>query len=140
MLREAEAQGLLAKGGSIVEGTGGNTGIALAQLGAARGYKVVICMPQSIASEKVDLIRRLGAEIHLQPLVPYLDPRNYAKKAELIAIERGCFNTNQFENLANFRAHFNGTGPEIWQQTNKNIDIFITAAGTGDSVHLFNPI
>jgi cysteine synthase A len=131
MLEEAERSGILKPNGIIVEGTGGNTGIALAQLGISRGYKVVLCMPQSIASEKIELMRRLGAEVHLQPSVPFSDPRHYAQLAASIAKERGGFHTNQFENLSNFRAHISGTGPEIWKQTDHQVDIFITSAGTG---------
>ena len=88
-------------------------------------------MPQSIAQEKIELMKRLGAEVHLQPSVPFSDPQNYAQKAAIIAKERNAFFTNQFENLSNYRAHISGTGPEIWKQTNHQIDIFITSAGTG---------
>jgi cysteine synthase len=132
IIEEAEANGTLRAGGTIVEGTGGNTGIALAQLGISRGYTVVLCMPQSISIEKIDYMRQLGAEVHLQPGVPFSDPRHYAKLAESIAKERGAIHTNQFENIANFRSHFAGTGPEVWGQTSHNIDIFVAAAGTGN--------
>ena len=135
IIEDAEASGALSPGGTIVEGTGGNTGIALAQLGIARGYKVVLCMPASIASEKIDYMRQLGAEVHLQPGVPFSDPRHYAKLAESIASQTAsALHTNQFENLANFRAHVAGTGPEIWTQTRHKVDIFVAAAGTGTGI------
>ena len=137
LIEEAEKNGNLQPGGTLVEGTGGNTGVALAHLGASRGYKVVLCMPNSISVEKINHQRRLGAEVHLQPLVPFSDPENYARKAEIIAKERadqGAFFTNQFENEANFNAHYNGTGPEIWVQTRGKIDGFITSAGTGGTI------
>ena len=116
-----------------MEGTGGNTGIALAQLGISRGYKVILTMPNKTSKEKVDYMRQLGAEVHLQPPVPYSDPRHFARLAESIGEEmgEGTLHTNQFENMANFRAHFGGTGPEIWSQTGRKIDIFVTASGTG---------
>ena len=125
----AEQSGLLSIGGTIVEGTGGNTGIALAQLGVARGYKVVLCMPNNISNEKIEHMKRLGAEVHVQPAVPFSDPLNYARYAESLAIERNAFFTNQFESLANFDAHFKTTGPEIWEQMGYSLDGFITSAG-----------
>ena len=137
MIEEAERKGYLKPGGTIVEGTGGNTGVALAHLGVSKGYKVVLCMPNSISTEKINHQRRLGAEVHLQPLVPFSDPENYAKKAEIIGNERaseGALFTNQFENDANFQAHYNGTGPEIWIQTKGKIDGFVTSAGTGGTI------
>jgi cysteine synthase len=134
MLEEAEANGKLKPGGIVVEGTGGNTGIALAQLGIARGYQVILCMPQSIAKEKIDLMRQLGAEVHLQPSVPFSDPRHYAQLAASLAKERGGFHTNQFENLSNYRSHISGTGPELWEQTHHHLDVFITSAGTGGTL------
>lgn len=134
MIEEAERTGKLQTNGMIVEGTGGNTGISLAQLGISKGYKVILCMPQSIAQEKIDLMRRLGAEVYLQPSVPFSDPRHYAQLAATLAFERGGFHTNQFENLSNFRAHVGGTGPELWRQTNHNVDVFVTSAGTGGTL------
>lgn len=118
-----------------MEGTGGNTGIALAQIGRAKGYNVVLCMPNCISTEKIEYQRRFGAEVHLQPLVPFTDPANYARHAEIIAAQRpGAVFTNQFENLANFRAHFGGTGPEIWHQTKGRVDAFVASAGTGGTI------
>ena len=136
MLREAEKKGLLKPGGTLVEGTGGNTGIALAALGAAKGYKVILTMPKIIAKEKVQSAERYGAKVILQPLVPFADPENYARKAEQIAQELGenAIFTNQFENLANYRAHFSTTGPEIWSQTAGSVDSFVTSAGTGGTL------
>jgi cysteine synthase A len=134
IIEEAEKSGKLKPGGTIVEGTGGNTGIALAQLGKAKGYNVVLCMPNCISEEKIETQRRYGAEVHLQPLVPYTNPENYARRAEILAKERGIVHTNQFENLANFRAHFKTTGPEIYKQTDGRITAFIAAAGTGGTL------
>jgi len=135
MLLEAEKSGKLRPGGTIVEGTGGNTGIALAAFGAAKGYKVLLCMPHIIAKEKVVLAERYGARVLLQPLVPFANPENYARKAESLAKEMpNAVFTNQFENLANFRAHFSTTGPEIWSQTGGKVDAFVTSAGTGGTL------
>ena len=131
IIEEAEKKGLLKPGGTIVEGTGGNTGIALAALGASKGYKVVLTMPDMIAEEKVSLARRYGATVHLQPLRPFDDPEHYHQKAiTLGATLPNAIHTNQFENLANYRAHYGGTAPEIWAQTGGNIDAFVAAAGT----------
>jgi len=118
IILEAEKSGALKKGGTIVEGTGGNTGLALAALGAAMGYKVLVTMPNSISEEKIALTRRFGAEVLLQPGVPFGHPENYASKAAALGREtHNAIYTNQFENMANFRAHFTGTGTEIWKQT-----------------------
>jgi cysteine synthase len=134
MLEEAERSGKLLQGGIIVEGTGGNTGISLAQIGRAKGYHVILCMPHNIAKEKIDLMKRLGAEVHLQPSVPFSDPRHYAQLAASLAKERGGFHTNQFENLSNYRAHVSGTGPEVWEQSRHRLDVFVTSAGTGGTL------
>lgn len=135
MILEAEQSGRLKPGGTIVEGTGGNTGVALAALGSARGYKVVLTMPVIIAKEKVQLAERFGAQVLLCELVPFTDPRNYARRAATLASEiPGAIHTDQFENLANFRAHYCGTGPEIWRQTQGKIDAFVTSAGTGGTI------
>ena len=91
-------------------------------------------MPNCISEEKIETQRRYGAEVHLQPLVPYTNPENYARRAEILAKERGIVHTNQFENLANFRAHFKTTGPEIYKQTDGRITAFIAAAGTGGTL------
>ena len=129
LILEAEESGVLKPGGTLVEGTGGNTGIALAQLGISRGYKVVLCMPNNISNEKIEHMKRLGAEVHVQPAVPFSDPLNYARYAETLALERDAFFTNQFESLANFNAHVKTTGPEIWEQMQGKLDAFITSAG-----------
>ena len=135
MIQEAEKSGKLKPGGTIVEGTGGNTGIALAAFGAAKGYKVILAVPNIIAKEKIASAERYGAKVLLQPLVPFANPENYARKAESLAKELpNAVFTNQFENLANFRAHFATTGPEIWEQTNGQVDAFVTSAGTGGTL------
>ena len=132
---EAEKSGYLKPGGTIIEGTGGNTGVALAALGASKGYNVILCMPLIIAKEKVELAERYGAKVLLQPLVPYANPENYARKAEALAkTTPNSIHTNQFENLANYRAHYSGTAAEIWKQTNGQIDAFVTSAGTGGTL------
>jgi cysteine synthase A len=134
IISEAEKSGTLKPGGTIVEGTGGNTGIALAQLGASKGYKVVLFLPNSIASEKIDYQKRFGATVILQPLVPFTNPENYARKAESYASETNSLFTNQFENLANFLAHYEGTGKEIYNELDGKIDGFVTSAGTGGTI------
>ena len=135
IVAEAERSGRLNPGGTIVEGTGGNTGIALAAIAAAKGYKAVICMPHFIATEKINLCKSFGAEVHLQPGVPFTNEENYAKKAAFFGRTLpNAIHTDQFENEANFRAHFSGTGPEIWQQSGGNVDAFVCAAGTGGTI------
>ena len=134
ILETAEANGTLQPGGTIVEGTGGNTGIALAQLGAARGYKVVLSMGENVSIEKINYMKLLGAEVHVQPLVPFTDSRHFYNKAESLSQENGGLFTNQFENLANFKAHFAGTGPEIWSQAGRRVDAFVASAGTGGTL------
>ena len=134
MLDEAEKSRALKPGGTIVEATGGNTGIALAQFGAARGLKVELFLPCIIAAEKVEYERRFGATVYLQPLVPFSDPENYFKKAESHAKLTGAFFTNQFDNNANFMAHYTGTGPEIWNELQGKVHGFIASAGTGGTV------
>jgi len=135
IILEAEKSGELKKGGTIVEGSGGNTGLALAALGSAMGYKVVVTMPLTISEEKVSLTRRFGAEVLLQPLCPFGNPENYATKAEALGKELpNAIYTNQFENMANYRAHFTGTGAEIWQQTDGKVDAFVCACGTGGTL------
>ena len=135
MLRAAEEAGRLGgEGGArgIIEATGGNTGIALAQHCAARGYGVTIVVPSNVSTEKIDQMRTFGAEVVLVPGgVPFADPRHYFPTAQRLAGERGLVFLNQFDNDANFRAHFEGTGPEIWQQMEGKLDAFVAAAGTG---------
>lgn len=134
LLEDAERRGKLLPSGSVVEGTGGNTGIALAQLGCAKGYKVILCMPENISIEKINHMKRFGAEVHVQPCVPFSDPTNYARYAETLAKERNAFHTNQFENAANYEAHLFTTGPEISAQCNGHIDGFICSSGTGGTL------
>jgi cysteine synthase A len=132
ILLEAEQEGLLKPGGTVVEGTAGNTGIGLAHLCNARGYKALIVIPDTQSAEKIGLLRSLGAEVRTVPAVPYRDPNNYVRLSGRIAAEiPGAVWANQFDNLANRRAHFNSTGPEIWRQTAGRVDAWVAATGTG---------
>jgi cysteine synthase A len=132
ILLEAEQEGLLKAGGTVVEGTAGNTGIGLAHLCNARGYKALIVIPDTQSAEKIGLLRSLGAEVRTVPAVPYRDPNNYVRLSGRIAAEiPGAVWANQFDNLANRRAHFNTTGPEIWRQTAGKVDAWVAATGTG---------
>jgi cysteine synthase A len=132
IIKDAEKTNKLQKGGTIVEGTGGNTGISLAQLGTSHGYKVILYVPNSISQEKIDLMRILGATLYMQPIVPFSDPENYAKKAQSEAELNGYCYANQFENHANYLTHFNTTGPEIYHQLGDTpLHAFITSCGTG---------
>ena len=140
IVREAEAAGLLKPGGTIVEGTAGNTGIGLALVGKALGYRVVIVMPRTQSQEKKDAIRLLGAELIEVDAVPYANPNNYVRDSgrlaeELAASEpNGAIWANQFDNQANRRAHYATTGQEIWQQTGGKLDGFICAVGSGGTL------
>jgi len=140
IIEDAERKGLLKPGGVIVEGTAGNTGIGLALVGNARGYKSVIVVPETQSQEKLDMLRLCGADLRLVPAVPYKDPNNYVKVsgrlAEEIARENpnGAIWANQFDNIANRQAHFDTTGPEIWEQTDGKVDGFICAVGTGGTL------
>jgi len=132
ILLEAEEQGLLQPGGTVVEGTAGNTGIGLTHLCNARGYRALIVIPETQSAEKIGLLRSLGAEVRTVPAVPYRDPNNYVRLSGRIAAETpGAVWANQFDNLANRRAHYNSTGPEIWQQTGGQVDAWVAATGTG---------
>ncbi|MFO7630518.1 MAG: cysteine synthase A [Prochlorococcaceae cyanobacterium] len=132
ILLEAEAEGRLLPGGTVVEGTAGNTGIGLAHLCNARGYKALIVIPDTQSAEKIGLLRSLGAEVRTVPAVPYRDPNNYVRLSGRIAAESpGAVWANQFDNLANRRAHFNSTAPEIWEQCEGRIDAWVAATGTG---------
>jgi cysteine synthase A len=123
-----------------VEGTAGNTGIGLALVGNARGYRTLILMPDTQSQEKKDALRLCGAELRAVPAVPYRDPNNYVHIAERTAKElaatekHGVLYANQWDNLANREAHLDGTGPEIWEQTGGNVDGFICAVGTGGTL------
>ncbi|MBL1176459.1 cysteine synthase A [Pantanalinema sp. GBBB05] len=132
IIKDAEERGLLKPGGTVVEGTAGNTGIGLAHICNAKGYKCLIIIPETQSPEKIELLRTLGAEVRTVPAVPYKDPNNYVKLSGTIASEmENAIWANQFDNLANRRAHYETTGPEIWQQTDGKIDAWVTATGTG---------
>ncbi|MFT7522143.1 MAG: cysteine synthase A [Kiritimatiellia bacterium] len=134
MVLDAERRGVLKPGGTIVEGTAGNTGIGLAMVGRARGYRVVIVLPSSQTQEKKDMLRMFGAELVQVPPVPFANPNNYVHVAERLADKLGAFYANQWDNLANRQAHVEGTGPEIWQQTGGRVDGFVSAIGTGGTL------
>jgi cysteine synthase A len=132
---DAEQRGELKPGGIVVEGTAGNTGIGLAHVCKARGYRCVIVMPDNQSPEKFALIEALGAEVHRVKTVPYSDPNHYQKVAGRMAQAMpGAIWANQFDNTANRRAHLATTGPEIWEQTAGRIDAFVSASGTGGTL------
>lgn len=132
IIEDAERKGLLKPGGTVVEGTAGNTGIGLAHICNAKGYKCLIVIPNTQSQEKIDLLRTLGAEVRTVPAVPYRDPNNYVKLSGRIAEEtENAIWANQFDNLANREAHYKTTGPEIWQQTDGKIDVWVASTGTG---------
>ena len=135
IVREHERSGALRPGGTIVEGTAGNTGIGLAHICNARGYPCVIYMPDNQSPEKVDILRTLGARVRVVPTVPYGDEMNYQKQAGRFAAElpNGVW-ANQFDNTANRLAHYESTGPEIWRQTAGKVDAFVAAVGTGGTL------
>ncbi len=140
IIREAERSGALRPGGLIVEGTAGNTGIGLALVGNAKGYRTLIVIPETQSQEKKDALRLCGATLREVPAVPFKDPNNYVKVAERLAGElaarepQGVLYANQWDNLANRDAHEQGTGPEIWRQTEGRIDGFVCAIGTGGTL------
>ncbi len=139
MIRDHEQAGRLKPGGTVVEGTAGNTGIGLAHVCNARGYKCVIFMPDNQSPEKVQILQTLGAEVHVVPTVPYSNPMNYQKQAgrhaeSLSGNQGGAVWANQFDNTANRLAHFESTGPEIWRDTNGRVDAFVAATGTGGTL------
>ncbi len=135
IVEDAEKAGLLKPGGIIVEGTAGNTGIGLAVVGAARGYKTIIVMPETQSREKMDTLRALGAELVLVPAAPYANPGHYVHTSRRIAEETpGAIWANQFDNVANRLAHIRTTAPEIWRQTEGRIDGFTCAVGTGGTL------
>lgn len=132
IIQDAEAKGLLKPGGTVVEGTAGNTGIGLAHICNAKGYKCLIVIPDTQSQEKMDLLRTLGAEVRAVPAVPYRDPNNYVKLSGRIAEEmENAIWANQFDNLANRQSHYETTGPEIWAQTDGKVDAWVAATGTG---------
>jgi cysteine synthase len=134
IIADAEKRGALKSGGTIVEGTAGNTGIGLTLVGNARGYRCVIVMPETQSKEKIDFLRMIGADLRLVPAKPYRDPGNYVHVSRRMAEETGAVWANQFDNLANRRGHYETTGPEIWQQTDGEVDGFVCAVGTGGTL------
>jgi len=135
MILDAEAKGLIKPGGTIVEGTAGNTGIGLAVVAAARGYKTIIVMPETQSREKQDTLRALGAELVLVPAAPYSNAAHYVHTSRRIAEETpGAVWANQFDNVANRMAHIKTTAPEIWAQTGGAVDGFTCAVGTGGTL------
>ncbi len=140
IIKDAEESGTLRPGGIIVEGTAGNTGIGLALVARARGYRTVIVIPDTQSQEKKDILRISGAELREVPAVPYRDPDNYVHVSERLAQElnqshpQGAIWARQFDNVANRRGHYETTGPEIWQQTDGKVDGFVSAVGTGGTL------
>ena len=133
ILEDAEEKGLLAPGGTIIEPTSGNMGIGLAALSAPKGYWCIIVMPDSMSAERIALMRSYGAEVVLTPGADGM-AGSIAKAAELAATIPGSFIPGQFENPANALAHYRTTGPEIWAQTDGNVDIFVAGVGTGGTI------
>jgi cysteine synthase len=132
IIEDAERRGLLKPRGTVVEGSAGNTGIGLAHICNAKGYKCLIIIPETQSQEKIDTLKTLGAEVRLVPAVPYSNPNNYVKLSGRIAAELdNAIWANQFENLANRQAHYETTGAEIWSQTGGKVDAWVTATGTG---------
>jgi cysteine synthase A len=140
IVEDAERKGLLRPGGTIVEGTAGNTGIGLALVGNAKGYRTVIVMPETQSQEKKDMLLLCGADLRLVPAVPYKDPNNYVKYSGRLAEElassepNGAIWANQFDNVANRDGHYRTTGPEIWQQTDGKVDGFTCSVGSGGTL------
>jgi cysteine synthase len=135
IVEDAEARGLIKPGGTIVEGTAGNTGIGLALVAGAKGYKTIIVMPDTQSREKMDTLRALGAELVLVPPAPFSNPGHFVHTSRRIAEETpGAIWANQFDNIANRKAHILGTAEEIWTQTDGNVDGFTCAAGTGGTI------
>lgn len=134
LILDAEERGELKPGGIIVEGTAGNTGIGLAMVGRARGYRVIIVIPSSQTEEKKDMLRLFGAELVQVPAVPFANPNNYVHVATRLAKKLGAFYANQWDNLANRKAHIEGTAQEIWEQTDGKVDAFVAAIGTGGTL------
>ena len=132
IIEDAEKKGLLKPGGTVVEGTAGNTGIGLAHICNAKGYKCLIIIPETQSQEKIDTLRTLGAEVRTVPAVPYKNPNNYVKVSGRLAEEMdNAIWANQFDNLANRQAHYETTGAEIWAQTDGKVDAWVAATGTG---------
>jgi len=140
IIKDAEERGAIRPGGVIVEGTAGNTGIGLALVANARGYRTVIVMPETQSQEKKDMLRLCGADRLLVAAPPYANPMNYVRYSERLAGEiaaadpKGAIWANQFDNTANRRAHYETTGPEIWRQTDGKVDAFVSSVGTGGTL------
>ena len=140
LIKDAESKKLISKGGIIVEGTAGNTGIGLCLLGNSLGYKTIIVMNDNQTQEKKDLLRNIGADLRLVPAKPYKDDGNFVKIAAKLAEKlrpsnnNGVVWTNQFDNVANAKGHYEGTGREIWEQTEGKIDGFVCSSGTGGTI------
>lgn len=135
IIKDAEEKGILKPGGTVVEGTAGNTGIGLAHICNAKGYKSLIVIPDTQSQEKMDALRLLGAEVRPVPAVPYKDPNNYVRLSSRIAEEmENAIWANQFDNLANRTAHYETTGKEIWEQTDGKVDVWVTSTGTGGTL------
>jgi cysteine synthase A len=140
IILDAEARGGIEPGGLVVEGTAGNTGIGLALVGNARGYRTLIVIPETQSQEKKDMLRLCGAELREVPAVPFKDPGNYVRVAERLAREleksepHGVLYANQWDNLSNREGHLRSTGPEIWEQTGGRVDGFTCAIGTGGTL------
>jgi cysteine synthase A len=135
IVRDAERRGALKPGGTVVEGTAGNTGIGLAHICSARGYRCLIIIPETQSPEKMDLLRALGAEVRPVRAVPYRDPDNYVKLAGRVAAEMpNAIWANQFDNTVNRDAHYETTGPEIWGDSDGRVDAFVCATGTGGTL------
>ena len=140
LIRDAEEKKLITKGGIIVEGTAGNTGIGLCLLGNSIGYKTIIVMNDNQTQEKKDLLRNIGADLRLVPPKPYKDENNFVKYAGRLAEElkssnnHGVVWANQFDNTANMKGHYETTGPEIWEQTDGKVDGFVCSSGTGGTI------
>ena len=140
LIRDAEEKKLIKKGGTIVEGTAGNTGIGLCLLGNSLGYKTIIVMNDNQTQEKKDMLRNIGSDLRLVPPKPYKDDGNYVKVAGRLADElrpsnnNGVVWANQFDNVANSKGHYETTGPEIWDQTEGKVDGFVCSSGTGGTI------
>ena len=140
LIKDAEEKKLISKGGTIVEGTAGNTGIGLCLLGNSLGYKTIIVMNDNQTQEKKDTLRNIGADLKLVPAKPYKDENNFVKVAARMAEElkssnnHGVVWANQFDNTANSKGHYNTTGPEIWEQTEGKVDGFVCSSGTGGTI------
>ncbi|MFT8886657.1 MAG: pyridoxal-phosphate dependent enzyme, partial [Acetobacter papayae] len=134
IIEDAEKRGLLKPGGTLVEGTAGNTGIGLTLVANARGYRCVIVMPETQSREKIGFLRMIGADLRLVPAKPYRDPGNYVHVSRRLSEENGWVWANQFDNLANREGHRATTAQEIWQQMGGRIDAFTCACGTGGTL------